>query len=107
MAKSRFSNTSVMRNPNLNEPRHYATWDLPASMKGYGAIDLLAGQVSYTHVWQNGDRMDKLASKYLGDDNYGWIICLVNRINNPLSVIPGTVIKVPANAQSILEQLGM
>ena len=107
MAKSRYSNTVVMRNPFVNEPRHYATWDVPSNMKGYGAIDLLQGQVAYTHVWERGDRMDKLASKYLGDDDYGWIICLVNQINNPLSVQPGTVIRIPANAQSILEQLGM
>jgi hypothetical protein len=76
-------------------------------MKGYGAIDLLAGLQAYTHIWQRGDRMDKLASRYLGDDDYGWIICLVNKINNPLSVTPGTVIRIPPNAQSILEKLGM
>ena len=107
MAKSRYTNTLIFRNTATQEPRHYATWDLPTIMKGYGAVDLLKNQHSYTHVWQSGDRMDKLASKYLGDDNYGWIICLVNQINNPLSVQPGTVIRVPANAQSILEQLGM
>lgn len=107
MAKSRFTNTMIFRNASMEEPRHYATWDLPTIMKGYGAVDLLRNQNAYTHVWQSGDRMDKLASKYLGDDNYGWIICLVNMINNPFSVQPGTVLRIPANAQSILEQLGM
>ena len=105
MAKSRFINTPVYRNLTKEEPRHYATWDLPLSMKGYGAIDLLKNQHTYSHTWQNGDRMDKLASKYLGDDNYGWLICLVNKINNPFSVVPGTVLQVPSNPQSILEQL--
>lgn len=107
MAKSRFVNTPVIRNPSLPEPRHYATWDLPTTMKGYGAIDLLKGQHTYSHTWQHGDRVDKLASKYLGDDNYGWIICLVNKINNPFSVQPGTVLQIPSNADSILAQLGM
>ena len=107
MAKSRFVRTSVMRNPALEEAQHYATWDLPSIMKGYGAIDLLQGQQIFTHTWQSGDRMDKLANKYLGDDEYGWIICLVNKINNPFSVLPGTILRIPPNAEVILEQLGM
>lgn len=91
----------------LNEPRHYATWDLPTRMKGYNPINLLEDQQTFTHTWQFGDRMDKLASRYLGDDQYGWVICLVNNIGNPFDVQPGDKLQIPANVESILEILGM
>jgi hypothetical protein len=107
MAKSRMVNTEVIRNPDLNEPQHYVTWELPDHMKGYNPTDLLKNQQTYSHTWQFGDRMDKLASRYLGDDQYGWIICLVNNIGNPFSMQPGDVLKIPINAEAVLEQLDM
>ncbi len=107
MAKSRHVNTRILRDPALKEPQHYATWEPSANLKGYNPTDLLKGQQVYTHTWQLGDRMDKLAFRYLGDDQYGWMICFVNSINDPFSVKPGDTLQIPANADVILEQLGM
>jgi hypothetical protein len=107
MAKSRYVNTRVIRDPSVREAQHYATWDPPDNLKGYRPIDLLSGQQFYTHTWTAGDRIDKLAKRYLDDDDYGWLILLVNQINNPFSIAPGTVLKIPANADSVLNQLGM
>lgn len=107
MAKSRYVNTRILRDPALRERQHYATWEPPAHMKGLNPTDLLKGQQVFTHVWQHGDRMDKLASRYLGDDQYGWLICLVNGVGNPFGVKPGDVLSIPANADVVLEQLGM
>ena len=107
MAKSRYVNTRVIRDPSVREAQHYATWDPPDILKGYNPTDLLAGQQFYTHTWIAGDRIDKLAKRYLDDDDYGWLICLVNQINNPFSIKPGDVLKIPASADAILSQLGM
>ena len=107
MAKSRYINTRVVRDSSLQEPQHYETWELPDNLTGYNPVDLLRGQQFYTHTWQNGDRVDKLARRYLNDDQYGWIILLVNGINDPFSVQPGDVLKIPANPDVVLSQLGM
>ncbi len=107
MAKSRYVDTRVLRDPALREPQHYATWEPPDSLKGLNPADLLRGQQVFTHTWQLGDRMDKLASRYLGDDGYGWLICLVNGIGDPFGVRPGTALSIPASADVVLEQLGM
>ena len=107
MSKSRYANTPLMQDKTIGEPVHYATWNPPSTMKGYGQRDLPQGEQFYTHTWQFGDRMDKLSSRYMGDDVYDWIICLVNNISDPFSITPGTQIKVPTDASPILEKLGL
>jgi hypothetical protein len=107
MAKSRYVNTRTIRDSSVKEPSHYATWDLPSSLKGYAAINLLQGQQFYTHTWIHGDRVDKLAKRYLNDDDYGWVILFVNGISNPFDIQPGDTLKIPASVDTVLDQLGM
>lgn len=105
MAKSRYFPTRTLKR--TGEPKHYATWDIPVRLHGLKEIDLLSRIQTFEHTWQAGDRIDKLASRYLGDDEYWWVIALVNNIGYPLGIVPGTVIRIPTDVVPILEQLDM
>ncbi len=105
MAKSRYFPTRVLKSS--GEAKHYATWSTPLRLHGLADVDFLAGLTTFTHTWERGDRMDKLASKYFGDDEYWWIIALVNNIGYPLGIAPGTVLRVPTDITPVLELLDM
>jgi len=107
MTISRYAQTRVVKDPTISEPAHYETYDLPETVKGLNVADLLANQQFTQYVWQVGDRLDKLSSKYLGDDDYWWVLALVNEINYGLGVAPGTVIRVPVDIDSVLTALGL
>jgi hypothetical protein len=55
---------------------------------------------------QTGDRLDTIANQYYGDSSLWWIIATANQIHDaPFSLEDGTVLRVPANANSILNQV--
>ena len=48
------------------------------------------------YVWREGDRMDTVALKTIGDETLWWEIADLNpEILNPMHIEPGTVIRVP------------
>lgn len=62
-----------------------------------------------TITFSDGDRLDALASKYLGDGRYWWAICLMNNIHLPLgnAVLPGTTLRIPTDIsviQNVIKQ---
>jgi len=56
------------------------------------------------YVVLDGDRLDTLARKFLGDGKYWWIISLLNDMSMPFgdTMKPGTIIRIPTNITSIL-----
>jgi nucleoid-associated protein YgaU len=107
MASSRYSITRVIKDPSQFEPQHYATYDFPESIQGIQVEDLLTGQTFTQYVWQQGDRLDKLSQRFLGDDDYWWMIALVNGINFGLGITPGTVLRIPSDVDAVLALLGI
>lgn len=105
MAKSRYFNTPLFGNP--QEPVHYATYDLPDRVKGIPAPDLLGTVTTMQYVWQHGDRLDKLSSKFFGDDEYGWLLAAVNNIVDPLGIKEGTSLTIPTDIVPILQKLNL
>ena len=56
----------------------------------------LANYTLYT--WKPGDRADLVAAKQLGNANLWWAIFDINpQIIYPLSIPPGTIIRIPTN----------
>ncbi len=51
------------------------------------------------HVFQTGESLDSLATKYYGDPTQWRTIAEANRIDDPLQIPPGTAIKVPLNGE--------
>jgi nucleoid-associated protein YgaU len=113
MARSRyFQNPTVQdlsqpdpRDLSKTEPQHYLTYNMPTQYAGYANIDLLQDSQYVEHVWQLGDRLDHLANKYYKDDNYWWLIALVNNISYPLGITAGTVVRIPMHIDDILRRL--
>ncbi|MCK7511766.1 MAG: hypothetical protein MZV70_52125 [Desulfobacterales bacterium] len=48
------------------------------------------------HTVVEGDRVDLLAQRYLGQADLWWIICDYNDIFFPLELTPGTILRIPS-----------
>ena len=48
------------------------------------------------HVLQDGDRIDLLAYRYLGDPTLWWVICDYNDIFLPFDLELGAVLRIPS-----------
>ena len=48
------------------------------------------------HTATDGERLDILAHRYLGNADLWWIICDYNDIFFPLYLEPGTVLRIPS-----------
>jgi nucleoid-associated protein YgaU len=94
MAISRYKNT---KNFNSNYQNTFPAINI---------IDIQSNSDIF-YVIVDGDRMDTLATKFLGDGRYWWIIALLNDIKVPFgdSMKPGTIIRIPTNITNILFQV--
>lgn len=85
----------------------YETYDYPAPYHGIAQIDFLDGVDVVEHTFVRGDRLDKLAFQFFGDDQYWWLIALVNGIEYGFGITPGTVLKIPSDIGVVLRRLDM
>lgn len=99
MSKSRYSETPVI------DKSFLGTTSLPVLSAGYRDLDLLENVRTVEYVFKAGDRFDHIAARFLGDDTYGWLICLVNGIDYPLGILPGTVLHVPLDVNDVLSKI--
>lgn len=54
---------------------------------------------------ETGDRLDTLAYQFYRDSNLWWIIAAANNIHGaPIAFKDGTILRIPRNAQAILDQ---
>lgn len=101
MAKSRYSDTAISSGS-------YQSFSLPVRSAGYAEFDYLDGVQTTDYLYKQGDRLDHLAARYLGDDQYWWVIALVNGINYPFAsggLVPGRILKIPSNVNDILGKI--
>lgn len=105
MARSRYFQTRLLPGTEINDPAHYATWNLPASLRGDAPVDLLSDTEYVEYTWQFGDRLDRMANKYYNDDQYWWVIAIANNISYPLGIKVGTVIRIPTSVEPVLKKL--
>jgi len=57
--------------------------------------------------FQETDRLDYIAERFLGDSSYWWAICLMNNLENPFSykLLPGALLKIPNDVDHILKMI--
>lgn len=58
------------------------------------------------HQVVNGDRIDLLAYRYLGDSQLWWVLCDYNDIAFPLDLQAGMVLRIPSVEQVEMRVLG-
>ena len=66
---------------------------------------LFNSTITITHTVKQGERLDVLARRYLGDGRYWWIICMVNGINDPIGdkrLRPGSELAMSTDAQRVI-----
>lgn len=51
----------------------------------------------YLYTFVEGDRLDVIAGRFLGDENRWWEIMDYNpEVHDPLHIAPGTVLRIPS-----------
>ena len=65
------------------------------------------GTIDYKEVViEEGDRLDHIAAKHLGDGRLWWVIAAASRIGWWLQVPPGTLLRIPTNMTQIRAYVG-
>jgi len=59
-------------------------------------IDTTPRHADRLHIVVEGDRLDLLAHRYLGDARLWWIICDYNDLFFPLALEPGLALRIPS-----------
>lgn len=90
-----------------NRYRYSGTLKKPATNKRYlgSAIypKVKADANDIYVIVDQSDRLDILALKYYGDQNYWWIIAIANNLNQAsFYVEPGRQLRIPTNLSKIL-----
>jgi hypothetical protein len=102
MAKSRYSDTPIL------DGKAFKSFLLPKRAAGLANVNLLDGVKTTEYVYKVGDRLDHLAARFFGEDQYWWVIALVNDINYPFAsggLVPGRVLRIPSSVQDVLNKL--
>tara|TARA_R110000824_G_scaffold4983_4_gene23363 strand:+ start:757 stop:1065 length:309 start_codon:yes stop_codon:yes gene_type:complete len=56
--------------------------------------------------WNDSMRMDSIASEYLGDGKYWWIICLANDLTFPYGQVKnGDIIRIPSSIENVFQTI--
>lgn len=102
MAKNRYIDTTIRDN------RNYNTFSLPVYSRGLRAPNLLENVQTLEYVYKVGDRLDIIAAKYYGEEEYWWVIALCNGITYPFAsggLTPGKTLKIPLDVKDIFEKI--
>ena len=99
MARSRYSQQDKI------DAAHYGTYDKLVESGGYKEVDLLQGIRNFTYTAQQGERLDIIAHKYLHEGRYWWVLALINKIDYPLNLPAGTVIRIPYDVKEVFKKI--
>jgi hypothetical protein len=65
--------------------------------------NVISGNIeTFDYVLKEGERLDHLAGKYLGNGDLWWVIAASSGIGWMLQAVPGTRIRIPSNLNQIL-----
>ena len=98
MGRSRYAGNEVI------DGTHYAMWEDPAARNPYGP-DILDGVDTVEHIVRGDERLEVIAHRYYGDEDYWWVIALANRIMDPFQVTVGRRLRIPTEAKAILDKI--
>jgi hypothetical protein len=97
MARGRYNRSTIL------DKREYATFSLDQTNK-IKEPDTFKGISVFEYIVKRGERLDHLAARFLSDDNYWWIIAVINNMTLPFPS-PGDKIKIPTSLSEVLDRL--
>lgn len=91
------------RAPKIRNGKSYGTFT-----PGYYIFQAVTtGRLEHiTHLTTEGERLDILAGKYLGDGKLWWAIAAASGIGWNMQVPPGTFLRIPTNAVQLASIIG-
>lgn len=100
MAISRYQNSNQVLDEEIKTPRL-------SSFPSISSSDIFSDDNVLQIRYVDGMRFDSLASEYLGDGRYWWMICLANDIHLPFgnNITPGKILRIPTNPDDIIRLL--
>lgn len=101
MARGRYDNQETV------DGSSYGTYDRRFESMGLKEIDLLDNVRNFEHTIIAGERLDGLAHKYFGEDSYWWVLALINKIDYPLSITPGTKLRIPYDVKDVFRKISL
>lgn len=97
MARSRYERINIV------DGNQYESFSLEQTNR-FKEPDTFDGVDYIEYTSKVGDRLDHLAAKYLNDDEYWWMIALLNNLTNPF-ITPGTVLRIPTDSRQMLDRI--
>lgn len=89
----------VFEQKKVNNIRQYSTFDMN------GIISAIKNLPNRTHIVQPYEKLDSISQYYYERPEYGWLICLTNKISNELQIEPGLLLRIYFPLATILERL--
>lgn len=99
MARSRYGQQDYV------DSGHFGTYDKRIEGGGFRDMNLLDGIRSFEYTMLAGERLDVLSNKFFHDDQYWWVLALVNSIDYPLGLPAGTKLRVPYDIKEVLKKI--
>ena len=97
MGRSRYHRTKKIDN------HHYETFSLHQTNR-FKEPDTFLDVRTFEYRTALGDRLDTLAARFLNDDEYWYVIALVNNLTFPF-VTTGTKLKIPYDVSDVLNRM--
>ena len=70
------------------------------------ALDTAPRHDDLFHTVTDGDRIDLIAWRYLGDASLWWVLCDYNELFWPLELESGSVLRMPSREHLVMRVLG-
>ena len=97
MARSRYYRSKTL------DGKSYSTFSLYQTNR-FKEPDTFSDVRTFEYRTKLGDRLDTLAAKFLNDDEYWYVIALVNNLTFPF-ITSGTTLKIPYDAFEVLKRI--
>lgn len=98
LTTTRYFKNKVLNDTNKNGQRFLSTWSK------INPVDLYSDSDAFLRIGLE-TRLDILASTYLGNSKYWWMICILNGMKHFWDWKSGDVLRIPTNASRFFSYL--
>jgi hypothetical protein len=113
MSRSRYENRNTFKNKSEMFQEHFDKRDVnfinqyTTPVFGFADEDTEYNIDEHKHIWQQGDRLYKLAYEHYSDPELWWIIAWYNQKPTEADYIVGEVISIPTPLNEVMKIIGI